>query len=111
MTDDGLYERIAGILESARGRVARTVNTAMVQAYWYIGREIVAVTQGGEPRARYGSEVLKRLARRLQRAYGKGFSLANLFRMRQFYLAFPTGSALRDKETAIFSTPSKKLTE
>jgi hypothetical protein len=29
--DDRLYERIAQILEQARGQVARTVNTAMVQ--------------------------------------------------------------------------------
>jgi len=41
MTDDGLYERVEQILEQARGQVARTVNTAMVQAYWQIGREIV----------------------------------------------------------------------
>jgi hypothetical protein len=89
MTDDGLYERIAQILEQARGQVARTVNTAMVQAYWLVGREIVAVTQEGSPRARYGNEVVKRLSRRLQQAYRKGFSLPNLFRIRQFYLAFP----------------------
>ncbi len=74
MTDDGLYERIAQILEHARGKVARTVNTAMVQAYWLIGREIVAVTQEGSPRARYGNEVVKGLARRLQKTYGKGAS-------------------------------------
>ncbi len=33
MTDDGLYERIAQILEHARGQVARSVNTAMVRRY------------------------------------------------------------------------------
>lgn len=77
MTDEGLYERIAQILEHARGQVARTVNTAMVQAYWLIGREIVAVTQEGSPRARYGNAVVKGLARRLQQTYGKGFSLPN----------------------------------
>lgn len=108
MSDDQLYQRVAEILEQARGQVARTVNTAMVQAYWLIGREIVAVTQEGEPRARYGDEVVKQLAKRLQREYGKGFSLANLFRMRQFYLAFPNGSAVQDDGVAIFSTPSRK---
>jgi predicted nuclease of restriction endonuclease-like (RecB) superfamily len=107
MTDDGLYERIAQILEHARGQVARTVNTAMVQAYWLIGREIVAVTQEGSPRARYGNEVVKGLAKRLQRTYGKGFSQPNLFRMRQFYLAFPGGSAIGDGAAKNFSTPSR----
>jgi len=92
-----LYKRIAQILEETRGQVARTVNTAMVHAYWHIGREIVAVTQEGEARARYGNEVVKNLAKRLQRSYGKGFSLASLFRMRQFYLAFPNGSTIRGR--------------
>jgi hypothetical protein len=29
------------ILEEARARVAHTVNSAMVIAYWHVGREIV----------------------------------------------------------------------
>ena len=52
--DDELYERVAQILEEARGQVARSVNTAMVQAYWLVGREIVEVDQSGEERASYG---------------------------------------------------------
>jgi hypothetical protein len=42
-TEERLYERIAAILDEARSRVARTVNTAMVHAYWLVGREIVEV--------------------------------------------------------------------
>jgi len=109
--DDQIYQRIAQILEQARGQVARTVNTAMVHAYWHIGREIVAITQEGEARARYGNEVVKNLAKRLQRSYGKGFSLASLFRMRQFYLALPMARGIQDKAGAIFSTPLRILTE
>ena len=37
---DQLYARVAEILQQARGAVARTINTAMVQAYWQIGREM-----------------------------------------------------------------------
>jgi predicted nuclease of restriction endonuclease-like (RecB) superfamily len=92
--DDQLYERVAQILEQTRGQVARAVNTAMVQAYWLIGREIVEVEQVGERRAGYGEEVLQRLSARLMRAFGKGFSVQNLRSMRQFFLAFPTGSML-----------------
>lgn len=36
------------IIEQARGNVARSVNFAMVQACWHIGREIVEVEQEGE---------------------------------------------------------------
>ena len=91
---DQLYGRIAQILEQARGQVARTVNTAMVHAYWHIGREIVEVEQAGAARAGYGEQVVKQLAARLGAAFGKGFSVQNLRYMRQFYLAFPQGSAL-----------------
>lgn len=40
-SSDELFERIAAIVEAARGHVARSVNTAMVHAYWHIGREIM----------------------------------------------------------------------
>ena len=43
--EEELFERVAEIIESARGHVARTVNSAMVHAYWLIGREIVEVEQ------------------------------------------------------------------
>jgi len=50
---DELYERVAQILEQARGQVARSVNTAMVQAYWLVGCEIV--------RGRAGRRAARRL--------------------------------------------------
>ncbi|MEO5726734.1 MAG: DUF1016 N-terminal domain-containing protein, partial [Byssovorax sp.] len=89
-----LYKRIAAILDEARSRVARTVNTAMVHAYWFVGREIVEVEQQGQARAGYGDELLKKLAAKLGQRFGKGFNLTSLKRMRQFYRAFPEGSAL-----------------
>jgi predicted nuclease of restriction endonuclease-like (RecB) superfamily len=94
MSTDALYERVARILEQARGRVARTVNSAMVQAYWHVGREIVEVEQHGAQRASYGDEVITQLSARLAAAYGRGFSVRNLWSMRQFYLVFSDGSAL-----------------
>lgn len=43
---------------------------------------------------RYGEELVKILAKKLTLRFGKGFSYPNVKRMRQFYLAFPEGSAL-----------------
>lgn len=94
MSEDQLYQRVAKILDEARGQVARTVNTAMVHAYWMIGREIVLVEQQGKERAGYGDELMKRLAGRLTVQFGKGFNLTSLKRMRQFFRAFPEGSAV-----------------
>jgi predicted nuclease of restriction endonuclease-like (RecB) superfamily len=48
----------------------------------------------GRERAEYGDELLKKLAARLTHRFGKGFNLTGLKRMRQFYRAFPEGSAL-----------------
>lgn len=95
---DQLYRRVASILEQARSRVARTVNTAMVHTYWLIGREIVLVEQRGLVRAEYGEEQMKQLSRRLTEHYGTGFSAPSLHRMRQFYTVFPSGSALAPKK-------------
>lgn len=89
-----LFQRVAAIIEEARGQVARTVNTAMVHAYWSVGREIIEAEQGGSARAGYGEQLIRRLAASLTERYGKGFSYPNVKRMRQFYLAFPSGSSL-----------------
>ena len=48
--EDALYDRVAQIIEAARAHVSRTVNSAMVHAYWLIGREIVEVDQKGKER-------------------------------------------------------------
>jgi hypothetical protein len=52
-----LYERIRGILETARTNVARSVNTTQVVANWLIGREIVEEEQRGKKRADYGERL------------------------------------------------------
>lgn len=83
-----LYQQIRGILHAARQQSYRAVNTAMVEAYWQIGRRIVEHEQGGEARAAYGQGVLAALAARLTEDFGKGFTSANLRNFRQFYLTF-----------------------
>ena len=76
----------------------------MAQAYWLIEREIVEVDQRGRVRADYGEGLMKRVAERLSVKFGRGFSLATLKRMKQFYLTFPSGSALLDVGVAKGST-------
>lgn len=93
-TLEHLYARVAQILEQARGAVARTINTAMLQAYWHVGREIVEGDQAGESRAGYGDALLKRLSKRLTREFGTGFGLSNLKQIRKFYIVFPKGSRI-----------------
>ena len=69
----------------ARASALQSVNTAMVAAYWEIGREIVEEEQCGEQRADYGIRLIKQLSKRLTSDFGRGFSVANLKLFRQFY--------------------------
>ena len=48
----------------------------------------------GKERAEYGERVVKRLAARLSKRFGKGFSYASVKRMKQFYVTFPAGSLI-----------------
>jgi len=80
---------VAGLIAAARQAAARSVNHIMTAAYWLIGRRIVEFEQGGKTRARYGEELLCRLAGDLTVRFGRGFSRRNLQDMRLFYLAYP----------------------
>lgn len=88
------YDSIRGILDSARAKVYQSANFAMVEAYWQIGKSIVEEQDGSE-RAEYGAGLLKELSKQMTQDFGKGFTVTNLKYMRQFYLAFPNGHALR----------------
>lgn len=93
------YQHIAGILYAARQQVLRTVNTAMVEAYWQIGRMIVEEEQQGAFRAEYGANMMHYLSVRLTSEFGSSFNERNLYYMKQFYIAFPNLNALRSELT------------
>ena len=92
--DDAFYQDVKSILEEARKRVYRNIQSEMVLAYWQIGKMIVD-KQGGNPRADYGDGLLKELSIQLTKDFGKGFNERSLRNMREFYLAFPKWSAVR----------------
>lgn len=71
-------------------------NFAMVEAYWNIGKSIVE-QQGGEDKAEYGVRLIEELSKQMTTDFGKGFTVANLKNMRQFYLTFPIRYALRSE--------------
>ena len=92
---DVAYTRIRDILTEARNRAYQAINSAMVLAYWEIGRVIVEEEQYGKERADYGTHLLMILADRLTNDFGKGFDRTNLHRMRLFYRTYPIRDALR----------------
>ena len=90
------YDEIKNILKTARNKVYQTANFAMVEAYWNIGKAIIE-EQGGNEKAEYGTGLLKELSKQMTKDFGKGSAVTNLKYMRQFYLTFPNGHALRDE--------------
>ena len=86
--DINFYQNIRSVLEEARKRVNRNIQSEMVLAYWQIGKMIVE-KQGGESRAKYGDELIKELSTQLTNDFGRGFDESSLRRMRQFYTLFP----------------------
>src|SRR5687768_12064943 len=86
---DALVSDVSEIIDSARRRGVRAVNTMMTAAYWSIGRRIVDEEQRGRQRAEYGDAVIESLSTRLSSTYGRGFAPRNLAQMRAFFLAYP----------------------
>ena len=82
------YQDISHLLDNARKQAKTAVNTAMVYTYYEIGRRIVEEEQHGENRAAYGQQILQGLSDHLTKAFGKGYSVANLKNIRQFYMVF-----------------------
>ena len=96
LLEQDFYAEIKKILDSAREKVYKTANFAMVEAYWNIGKCIVE-KQGGKDKAEYGTQLIKNLSVKMVKEFGKGFTPANLANMRQFYLTFSNFYALRSE--------------
>jgi predicted nuclease of restriction endonuclease-like (RecB) superfamily len=106
-----IYDRIRGILESARSNIARSVNSTQVVANWLIGREIVEEEQGGQRRADYGTRLIADLAERLTKDFGRGFTKNNLEHFRAFYLTYPRLVSLSIAHAARGESGAVKLLE
>lgn len=92
----------ARILRS-RITAVRAVNRELIQLYWDIGRGIV----GKQKTAGWGNSVVERLARDLQDEFPdmRGFSIANIWRMRQLYEACANASFLAQAARELAPTP------
>ena len=60
---------------------------ALVESYWQIGKRIVEQEQQGRTNAVYGKRLIARLSEDLSQKLSGGFSVRNLYRMRNFFLA------------------------
>lgn len=83
-----LCKEISEIIISTRNSIRSSVNSAMVIAYWNIGKIIVEDQLKGATRAQYGKSILKDLSEKLTEEFGKGFNIRNLKHMKRFYELF-----------------------
>lgn len=90
---DNLYNNIKNIVEQSRNKVYKKINTEMINLHWNIGR-IIVEKQKGNDKAKYGDYLIEETSKKLTNMYGKGFSVQNLRRMRQFYMYFPIRSTI-----------------
>jgi predicted nuclease of restriction endonuclease-like (RecB) superfamily len=94
-----LFQNISSYVVAARQNIKCSIDVEMVKAYWLTGHDIVESSQEGNLRAKYGTFLLKKVSSKLTAQHGSGFSVENLKRMRQFYIAFkdipPIGYAAR----------------
>ena len=94
-----VVHEIGDLLAAARSNVARQVNNELLSTYWNIGRIIAEYEQTVPERADYGKQTLKELSKALTAEFGKGFSRANLYNMRQFYLSYEKVQSVTGKLT------------
>lgn len=85
---ENTYYVIRTSLVQAQQKLTSAVNSAMVTAYWEIGREIYKAC-GENDRAEYGRKLLTYLSEKLTAEFGQGYTVRNLRAMRQFYCCFP----------------------
>jgi hypothetical protein len=85
------------IIETARSAAYRSVNVALVQRNWLLGKRISEEDLKGADRAEYGKQVIQKLALQLTAEYGKGFDFGSLYKFLQFYKKFPILDSLSPK--------------
>ncbi len=91
------YNNIRSVIDSARSYSNKAVNSAMVQAYWNIGKLISEYEGEKTNRSDYGKRIIEILSEQLTKDFGKGFTSTNLKYMRKFFLIFPIGHAVSDQ--------------
>ena len=86
MTFDSLVGRINLIQDALQAQAAHAVNLSLTARNWLVGYYIVEFEQHGADRAKYGEELINRLAERIDR---KGFEPRSLRVYRRVYLVYP----------------------
>ena len=80
------FAEVVAMIATAKQNAFQAVNTTLIELYWKIGEYLNAKIESAE----WGEGVVTQLADYLKRTHPgmRGLTRSNLFRMRQFYLAY-----------------------
>lgn len=100
-----IFKDIKARIQNAKAKASLSVNQELIKLYWDVG-QMIAEKQKTE---KWGSRVIDKLGKDLQKDFPgiEGFSRANIFFMRSFYVAYEkVQQAVRQLETLpIFHIP------
>lgn len=87
---DNFIGDVCHIIDDAQRFAYQVVNTTLVLRNWYIGKRIDEEILSGQDRAKYGAEIIQKLASKLTKVYGKGYSTRILYQCLRVYRMFPS---------------------
>ena len=87
-----LVDDVKKLIHKKQYHVLKTMNTETINLYWEIGEEIYRQQETNG----WGKSIVKVLSKELQKEFpgAKGYSAANLWRMRNFYLTYRNSKKL-----------------
>ena len=86
--NNSFFTSVKTLIEEAKARIVRSVNSVVVYTHFEIGKMIVQDEQKGKARTGYAEKTLIQLSADLTAEYGSGYSRSNLEYMRKFYLLY-----------------------
>ena len=99
-----LVDDLKDLIHKKQYQVLKSINSETVNLYWEIGEEIYRQQEEND----WGKSIVQVLSTELQKEFprAKGYSAANLWRMRNFYLTYRDSEKLaplvREMETRIW---------
>lgn len=87
-----LLDEIKELIHKKQYKVLKSINAETINLYWEIGEEIYRQQE----KKGWGKSIVQVLSKELQKEFpgAKGYSAANLWRMRSFYLQYRNSEKL-----------------